>query len=120
MGKNNKIKPALLVIDIQNFSLKFIPDKDKEAALARINMYIELFRNHDFPIIRIYHFSKQHGLTQGTEDFEFPKSIKPFISKIVSLILQSLKPVPSILLSEKSVFSKSHFSKIALTLTLPH
>lgn len=75
MGQNRKIKPALLVIDIQNFSLKFIPDKDKEAALSRINMYIDLFRNHNFPIIRIYHFSEKHGLTQGTEDFEFPKSI---------------------------------------------
>jgi nicotinamidase-related amidase len=75
MGQNNKIKPALLVIDIKNFSLKYIPDNDKEAALTRINMYINLFRKHDLPIIRIYHFSKQHGLTQGTEDFEFPKSI---------------------------------------------
>jgi nicotinamidase-related amidase len=79
MGQNNKIKPALLVIDIQNFSLKFIPDKDKEAALAKINMYIDLFRKHDLPIIRIYHSSEKHGLIQGTEDFEFPKSasIKP-------------------------------------------
>lgn len=75
MGQKNKIKPALLVIDIQNFSLKYIPDKDKEAGLTRINMYIDLFRQHDFPIIRIYHFSKRHGLIQGTEDFEFPKSI---------------------------------------------
>ena len=75
MGQNNKIKPALLVIDIQNFSLKFIPDKDKESALFRINMFIDLFRKHDFPIIRIYHYNKQHGLTQETEDFEFPKSV---------------------------------------------
>ena len=75
MGQNSKIKPALLVIDIQNFSLKYIPDKDKEAAMTRINMYIDIFRKHDFPIIRIYHFSKEHGLLQGTEDFEFPKSV---------------------------------------------
>ena len=75
MGQANKIKPALLVIDIQNFSLKYIPDKDKEAALNKINMYIDLFRNHAFPIIRIYHFNKQHGLIQGSKDFEFPESI---------------------------------------------
>ena len=75
MGHKNKIKPALLVIDIQNFSLKFIPDRDKEVALTKINMYIDLFRKHDFPIIRIYHYNKQHGLTQGTEEFEFPKTI---------------------------------------------
>ena len=75
MRENNKIKPALLVIDIQNCYLKHIPDKDKEAVLTRINMYIDMFRNHDFPIIRIYHFSKEHGPSQGTEDFEFPKSV---------------------------------------------
>lgn len=34
MGQNKKIKPALLVIDIQNTYLKYIPDKDKEAALT--------------------------------------------------------------------------------------
>jgi len=75
MGQSNKLKPALLVIDIQNFSLKFIPDKDIKSALFRINMLIDLFRKHGFPIIRIYHYNKEHGLTQGTEDFEFPKSV---------------------------------------------
>ena len=75
MGQKNKIKPALLVIDIQNFSLKFIPAKDIEPALFRINMLMDLFRKHDFPIIRIYHLNEQHGLVQGTEDFEFPKSV---------------------------------------------
>jgi len=75
MGQKNKINPALLVIDIQNFSLKFIPEKDIEPALFKINMFIDLFRKHDFPIIRIYHFNEQHGLVQGREDFEFPKSV---------------------------------------------
>jgi nicotinamidase-related amidase len=75
MGQKKKIKPALLVIDIQNFSLKFIPAKDIEPVLFRINMFIDLFRKHDFPIIRIYHLNEQHGLVQGTEDFEFPKSV---------------------------------------------
>lgn len=75
MGQKNKIKPALLVIDIQNFSLKFIPAMDIEPALFRINMFIDLFRKHDFPIIRIYHLNEKHGLVQGTEDFEFPKSV---------------------------------------------
>lgn len=75
MGQNKKIKPALLIIDIQKTYLKYIPDNDKEAALTRINMYIEMFRNHDFPIIRIYHFNKENGPLQGTDDFEFPKSV---------------------------------------------
>lgn len=41
--------------------------------------------------------------------------MSPFISKYVSLILQSVNPVPVILALVKSVFSKSHFSKIALS-----
>lgn len=100
MGQKNKIKPALLVIDIQNFSLKFIPDRDKEAALTRINMYIDLFRKHDFPIIRIYHFSKQHGLTQETDDFEFPKSI-------------SIKPEdPMVIKTYPDGFNKTDLDKV--------
>jgi nicotinamidase-related amidase len=85
MRQKNRIKPALLVIDIQNTYLKYIPDKDKESALTRINSYIEMFRSHDFPIIRIYHFSKEHGPKQGTEDFEFPGSvlIKPEDPKVI-------------------------------------
>jgi nicotinamidase-related amidase len=75
MEKYSKIKPALLVIDIQNTYLKHIPEKDKEAALTRINMYIDMFRNHDFPIIRIYHLSKDQGPSQENKDFEFPKTV---------------------------------------------
>jgi nicotinamidase-related amidase len=83
--QKNKTKPALLVIDIQNTFLKYIPDKDKEAALDKINSYIQLFRNHNCPIIRIYHYSKEHGPQQGTIGFEFPDSvlIKPDDPKII-------------------------------------
>jgi len=28
--EKNRIRPALLLIDLQNSSLKYIPDKDKE------------------------------------------------------------------------------------------
>jgi hypothetical protein len=35
MEKKNT-KPVLLVIDIQNACLRYIPDKDKEAALNKI------------------------------------------------------------------------------------
>ena len=73
--KNTPIKPALLVIDIQNAYLKYIPEKEKEVGMANINNYIELFRSHGFPIIRIYHFSKEYGPEQGTEQFEFPASV---------------------------------------------
>jgi nicotinamidase-related amidase len=83
--QKNKSKPALLVIDIQNTYLKHIPDKDKEAALNKINSYIQIFRDYGYPIIRIYHYSKEHGPQQESKDFEYPDSvlIKPDDSKII-------------------------------------
>jgi nicotinamidase-related amidase len=100
MGQKNTIQPALLVIDIQNFSLKFIPAKDIEPALFRINMFIDLFRKHDCPIIRIYHFNEQHGLVQGKEDFEFPDSV-------------SIKPEdPMVIKTYPDSFNKTDLDKV--------
>jgi nicotinamidase-related amidase len=71
----SKVKPALLVIDIQNAFLNMIPEREKEVAMLNINYYIELFRSYGFPVIRIYHFSEESGPRQGTEPFEFPASV---------------------------------------------
>jgi len=78
-------KPALLVIDIQNAFLNMIPEREKEVALLNINSYIELFRSHGYPIIRIYHQSKEYEVLPGTEQFEFPSSvlIKPDDAKVI-------------------------------------
>ncbi len=70
------IRPALLVIDIQNAYLEMIPEREKEVALYMINAYIELFRSQGYPVIRVYHFSKEFGPQQETEGFEFPESVK--------------------------------------------
>jgi nicotinamidase-related amidase len=75
---NNKdgIKPALLVIDIQNAYLEMIPEQDKEICLYMINALIDLFRSNGYPIIRVYHHSEEFGPHPGTEEFEFPTSVK--------------------------------------------
>lgn len=80
-----QIKPALLVIDIQNAFLNMIPEREKEMALSNINSYIELFRSYGCPIIRIYHLSKEYGVQPGTDQFEFPTSvlIKPDDAKVI-------------------------------------
>jgi nicotinamidase-related amidase len=70
-----QMKPALLVIDIQNAYLTYIPERDKELGLNYINEYIKLFRSYGFPVIRIYHYSKEYGPAQGTEQFEFPSTV---------------------------------------------
>ena len=61
-SKSNKgIIPALLVIDVQNKYMPIIPERDKGIAIFFINLLIDLFRKHDFPIIRIYHHNKENG-----------------------------------------------------------
>jgi nicotinamidase-related amidase len=84
-GQKSQIKPALLVIDIQNAYLSGMPQREKDAAMLNINYYIQLFRKHGYPIIRIYHFNKQYGPEQGSAEFEYPNSvlIRPDDPKIV-------------------------------------
>lgn len=80
-----RIKPALLVIDIQNAYLSGMAEKDKDVSMKNINYYIQLFRACGYPVIRVYHYSKQYGPEQGTKEFEFPASvlIKPDDPKVI-------------------------------------
>jgi nicotinamidase-related amidase len=80
-----QLKPALLVIDIQNAYLNMMDQREKDKAMLNINFYIQSFRSHGCPVIRIYHYSKQFGPEQGTEQFEFPSSvlIKPDDPKVI-------------------------------------
>lgn len=79
------IKPALLVIDIQNAFLPMIPEADRESAMGHINYYIATFRSHGFPVVLVYHHGEEYGVRPGTELFEFPSSvlIKPDDPKII-------------------------------------
>ena len=72
---DKNIKPALLVIDVQNKYMATVPPRDKEIAIFFINLLIKLFRKHNFPIIRIYHHDKENGPRPNTEEFEYPASI---------------------------------------------
>ena len=80
-----RMKPVLLVIDIQNEYLSMVPQREKEVALYMINAAIELFREHGFPVIRVYHTDLKYGPKPDTEPFEFPKSvmIKPEDPRII-------------------------------------
>jgi len=69
------VRPALLVIDIQNAFLAMMDGKEKEMAMTNINYYIKLFRSHDCPVILIYHQSKEYGVEPGTDQFKFPASV---------------------------------------------
>ncbi|MBN1397469.1 MAG: isochorismatase family protein [Bacteroidetes bacterium] len=80
-----QIKPALVIIDIQNAYIGMVPEREKEVAFYFINNLIGLFRSSGFPIIRIYHHDKENGPHPGTEQFEFPSSVlvKPEDAKVI-------------------------------------
>lgn len=69
-------KPALVIIDIQNQYLTWIPDKDKEIGMYYINAYISLFRSKGFPIIRVYHTSPEYGPHPDSTAFQYPDEIQ--------------------------------------------
>jgi nicotinamidase-related amidase len=70
------MKPALLVIDIQNEYLKYIPDRDREAGLLYINALVDLFREKGRPVYRVYHHSEKHGPPPDSEGFRFPDTVE--------------------------------------------
>jgi nicotinamidase-related amidase len=70
-----EMKPALVVIDIQNEFLKHM-SSDKDNALEMINWAIWVARQYNIPVIRVYHTDPNWGPKPGSEEFEFPKSIK--------------------------------------------
>ncbi len=69
------MKPVLLVIDIQERYLPMMASEEKDLALRMINGAIWIFRQHDLPIIRVYHSDLQFGPNPGDKDFEFPSSV---------------------------------------------
>ena len=70
-----KMKPALLVIDIQNAFLPKMSEQDRKLGMEMITYYIELFRKNGFPIIRVYHTDPRNGPKPDSEAFAFPKSV---------------------------------------------
>lgn len=70
-----EMKPALIVIDIQNQYIEYMDDDDRDIPMLVINAAIALFREHGLPVIRIYHTDPEHGPAPGTEEFAFPESV---------------------------------------------
>jgi nicotinamidase-related amidase len=72
------MKPALLVIDIQNAWLD--ENKDLKNSVEKrvdvINSAIEWFRRAKLPIIVICHEDEQMGVVPGTKPFQFSEKIK--------------------------------------------
>jgi nicotinamidase-related amidase len=71
-----RIKPALLVVDVQNAFLPSMAEADQKAAPEGINMAISLFHRFNQPVIRVYHTDPNVGPKPDTKGFEFPDTIQ--------------------------------------------
>jgi len=70
------MKPALIVIDVQKQFLPMMSQEDQAKALEMMNWAIWVFRQYDLPVIRVYHTSDKWGPKPGTEEFQFPDTLK--------------------------------------------
>lgn len=73
--KIEQIKPALLVIDVQNEYIPFMSEEGKPLVFRMINGCIWMFRQKALPIIRIYNTHPEWGPKIDSEAFAFPPSI---------------------------------------------
>jgi len=72
------MKPALLVIDVQNqfFKINQACADSLKSAVEYINAATALFRKKELPIFVIQHKSEEENLVPGTPSFDVPESLK--------------------------------------------
>lgn len=74
--QKQKIKAALLVIDVQNAYFPFMDQSDTEKPVRLINAYIRYFNELKLPVIYIYHQDKKTGPAEDSKEFQFIDQIK--------------------------------------------
>jgi nicotinamidase-related amidase len=94
------VKPALVIIDIQNQFLAGIPEQDKKIAFYYINSYISIFRKKNLPIIRVYHTDPGWGPHPDSSGFQYPEEI------------QALPDDPMVVKNYANSFKKTDLHKI--------
>jgi nicotinamidase-related amidase len=72
------MKPALLVIDIQNAFLDISPVMTQSIndAIYYTNAAIDLFREKELPVIAIQHMNEADQLVPGEAGFDLPESLR--------------------------------------------
>jgi nicotinamidase-related amidase len=72
------VKPALLVIDVQNefFNISQTCSDSLKSAIQYINAAIDLFRKNNYPVIAIQHKSEEENLVPGKPGFDIPETVK--------------------------------------------
>lgn len=74
-AKLKLMKPALVVIDIQNAFISRMDQSNRNEAMEGINYLINLFRSYGYPVIRVYHSAPEYGVNPDTEPFEYPSTV---------------------------------------------
>jgi nicotinamidase-related amidase len=69
------MKPALLVIDVQNEFYDHNQESMK-SVIEYINEAIALFRKKNFPVVVIQHKNEDQGFVPGNSGFDVPNSVK--------------------------------------------
>lgn len=74
----NDMRPALLVVDIQNAWLDNSPElkASVEKRLDVMNGAIRWFRKEKLPIVVVYHENTGEGVTPGANAFEFTPAVE--------------------------------------------
>jgi len=72
------MKPALLVVDVQNefFKINQACSDSLKSAIEYINVAMGLFRKKNLPIVVIQHKSEEQDLVPGKSGFDVPDSVK--------------------------------------------
>lgn len=73
--EKKQVRPALIVIDMQNQYLPYMAEKDSKLTYETINGAIALFRQYNCPVIRVYHTDPEWGPSPDTKEFEFDPAI---------------------------------------------
>ncbi len=69
------VRPALLVMDMQNAYLDWMSQEDQPRVTQYINGSISLFREANLPVIRIYNTDLDYGPPVDSEEFKFAQGI---------------------------------------------
>lgn len=71
------MKPALLIIDVQNRMFEISPAtaESLDKAIKSINDTIAFFREKEYPVFCIQHFHPEENLKPGEPGFDVPESL---------------------------------------------
>ncbi|MGO8758735.1 MAG: isochorismatase family cysteine hydrolase [Terracidiphilus sp.] len=70
------MKPALLLVDVQNAFVPFMSERDRRIAPWLINMAIDSFHERGLPVYVICHTDPALGPQPGSEAFSYDPAIK--------------------------------------------